>query len=97
MCVCVHCITGLLAAGQGVALSAESTEWPLVLYIHTAEALGPHTAERASLTVDNTEREGCIAEDSPPPQHLGDGQGNNRNRKEKGLIINARTRNRRKL
>lgn len=59
---------------QGVVLSADSTEWPLVLYIHTAGALGPRTAERASLTAENTEREGCIAEDSLPPQHLGDEQ-----------------------
>lgn len=84
-------ITCLLSAGQGVALSAESTEWPSVLYIHTAGAPGPHTAERASLTDDNTEREGCIGEDSPPPRHLGDKQGNETNRKKKGLIMKART------
>lgn len=67
-------VTCLLAAAQGVALSADSTVWPLGLYIHTAGALGPHTTERASPIDENTEREGCIAEDSPPPQHLGDEQ-----------------------
>lgn len=85
-------ITCLLAAGQGVALSAGSTEWPLVLYIHTAGAPGPHTVERASPTVGNTEWEGCIAEDSLPPQHLGDEQRNKTETGRKGgLIISATT------
>lgn len=66
MCMCLHYITCLLAAGQGVALSADSTEWLFVLYIHTTGALRPHTAERASLMDGNTETEDCTAGDSPP-------------------------------
>lgn len=68
MCVC--CVTYLLAAGQGAALSPDSTEWTLAPYIHTAAALGLHTAERASRTDDNTKREGCGAEGSPLPRYL---------------------------
>lgn len=63
-------ITCLLAARQGVVLSGHSTAWPLGLYIHTAGVQGPRAAERASLTDASTEREGCVAGDSPPPQHL---------------------------
>lgn len=33
------CITGLLAAGQAVKLSEDSTEWLLVLHIHTTVVL----------------------------------------------------------
>lgn len=75
-CVCVylHSITYLLAAGQDVALSADSTEWLFVLYIHTTGAPGPHTIERASLMDGNTETEDCIAGDSPPLRYLGDEQ-----------------------
>lgn len=67
----VHvCITYLLAAGQGVKLSEGSTEWLLVLYIHTTGAQWPHTAVQASLMDGNTEIEGCMREDLPPPLYL---------------------------
>lgn len=69
----VH-ITYLLAAGQGVKLSEDSTEWLLVLYIHTTGAQWPHTAVQASLMDGNTEIEGCIKEDLPPPLHLRKGR-----------------------
>lgn len=64
------CITYLLAAGQGVKLSEGSTEWLLVLYIHTTGARWPHTAVQASLMDGNTEIEGCMREDLPPPLYL---------------------------
>lgn len=69
-CMYVLWITCPLAAWQGVALLADSTEWPLVLYIHTAAAPVPHAAGMASPTHGNTEKEGCVAEDSPLLLHL---------------------------
>lgn len=67
----VHvCITYLLAAGQGVKLSEDSTEWLLVLYIHTTGARWPHTVVQASLMDGNREIEGCMREDLPPPLYL---------------------------
>lgn len=47
------CITGLLAAGQAVKLSEDSTEWLLVLHIHTTVVLWPHAAMQASLMDGN--------------------------------------------
>lgn len=64
------CITYLLAAGQGVKLSENSTEWLLVLYIHTTGARCPHTAVQPSLMDGNTEIGDCTREDLPPPLRL---------------------------
>lgn len=65
-------LTCLPAAGQGAGLTADSTEWPLALYIHRAGVPDRHATARASLTRDSTEGGGCGARDFPPPQHLGD-------------------------
>ena len=85
VCVCVgaytQCITCLLAARQGVEWSLDSTEWPLVLYIHTAGAPGPRTAEKASLTDDNKARVGCIGEGPQSPSHLEEEQENIKKKK----------------
>lgn len=65
------CITGLLAAGQAVKLSEDSTEWLLVLHIHTTVVLWPHAAMQASLMDGNIEIEGCIQGDPAPLLYLG--------------------------
>lgn len=64
------CITYLRAAGQGVILSGDSTEWLSVLYIHTTGVRWPHIAVQASLMDGNTEKEGCMTEDLPSPLYL---------------------------
>lgn len=66
-----ECITCLLAAGQAVKLLQDSTEWLLVLHIHTTVAPCPHTAVQASLMDGNIETEGCLRGDPPPPLYLG--------------------------
>lgn len=75
MCV----ITCLLAAGRGTALSPGSISEPVVLDIHTAQ--------RATLTGDNTKREGCAAD-------LRDKQGDETERRN---AINARNGKRRRF
>lgn len=65
------CITDLLAAGQAVKLLEDSTEWLLVLHIHTTGVPWPHTARQASLMDGNIEIEGCIQGDPAPPLYLG--------------------------
>lgn len=78
MCVCwtrTRHITCLLAAGRGVALSADSTERLSVLHIHTTGAPGPRAAQPAIRTGGNAGRGGCVAGDSPLLQDLGDEQG----------------------
>lgn len=80
---CTRCITCLPAAARAAALSPGSTGWLSALCSHTAGGPAPHAAETASLTDDSTEREGCIAEDSPPPPHLaGEQRTSNSNRKD---------------
>lgn len=64
------CITGLLAAGQAVKLSEDSTEWLLVLHIHTTVVLWPLAAMQASLIDGNIEIEGCIQGDPAPLLYL---------------------------
>lgn len=82
MCV----ITCLLAAGRGTALSPGSISEPVVLDIHTAQ--------RATLTGNNTKREGCAAVDFQPPSDLRDKQGDETERRN---AINARNGKRRRF
>lgn len=60
----------------------------MVLYIHTAGAPGPRTAETASLTDDYTARVGCIGEGSLSPSHLGEEQGNIKKKHRENSVFN---------